>query len=109
VTPGALLACLPLVLFVFRPALVISIVLLFVTGLGFAYMPGFDQKLLAATDEGARGRVLAAYSAGLMGFQGIGFLAWGVVAEFASPRYVIAASAVAALLVVICFRPRQSA
>ncbi len=108
VTPGALLACVPLVLFLFRPGLAPSVLLLFVTGLGFGYMPGFDQKLVAATDETVRGRALAAYSGGLIGFQGVGFLAWGVVAEFASPQYVIAASAVAALLVVICFRPRQS-
>jgi MFS family permease len=109
ITPCALLACVPLVLFLLRPRLVLSIALLFVTGLGFAYMPGFDQKLVTATDESVRGRALAAYSAGLMGFQGIGFLAWGVVAEFATPQDVIAAAATCALAVVICFRPRQSA
>jgi Major Facilitator Superfamily len=106
VTPGALIACAPLVLFLFRPGLVLSVLLLFVAGLGFAYMPGFDQKLVTATEEPVRGRALAAYSAGLMGFQGIGFLAWGVVAEFVSPQYVIVAGAICALAVVVCWRPR---
>lgn len=82
--------------------------ILFAAGLGCAYMPGFDQRLVGATDDQNRGRALAAYTAGLIGFQGIGFLAWGIVAEFASPDYVIAASAVCAALVVVCFRPRQS-
>jgi MFS family permease len=108
VTPGALLACAPLILFLFRPGLAVSVFLLFLSGLGFAYMPGFDQKLVTATEEPVRGRALAAYSAGLMGFQGIGFLAWGVIAEFASPRYVIAAGAICALVVVGLWRPRQS-
>jgi hypothetical protein len=72
-------------------------------------MPGFDQKLVTATDDPMRGRALAAYSAGLMGFQGIGFLLWGIVAEFVSPHYVIAVAAVCAISAVICFRPRQRA
>ncbi|HWB23620.1 MAG TPA: MFS transporter [Gaiellaceae bacterium] len=109
IVPGALLTCLPLLIFLSKPGLPVSIFVLFVTGLGCAYMPGFDQRLVATTDDDNRARALAAYTAGLIGFQGIGFILWGVVAEFASPRYVIAAAALCALLVVINFRPRQSA
>jgi MFS family permease len=109
IVPGALVTCVPLLAFLFEPDLVLSIFLLFVTGLGCAYMPGFDQRLVAATDDQNRGRALAAYTAGLIGFQGVGFILWGVVAEFFSPQYVIAAAALCAVLAVIAFRPRQNA
>jgi MFS family permease len=108
VTPGALLTCAPLLLFLFRPGLAVSVGLLFVAGLGCAYMPGFDQRLVAAAEDQNRGRALAAYTAGLIGFQGVGFIFWGVVAEFVPPQDAIAAAAVSALLVVLCLRPRQS-
>ena len=108
VTPGALLTCIPLVAFLFRPGLVLAILLLFATGLGCAYMPGFDQRLVGAAQEPIRGRALAAYTAGLIGFQGVGFILWGAVAEFVSPEYVIAIAATCAVGVVLCLRPRQA-
>jgi Na+/melibiose symporter-like transporter len=108
VTPGALLTCVPLLVFLFRPGLAVAVVVLFIAGLGCAYMPGFDQRLVGATTEQNRGRALAAYTAGLIGFQGVGFIFWGSVAEFASPQYVIAAAAVCALVAVLALRPRQS-
>ena len=105
VTPGALLTAVPLVLFLYRPGLVPSVVLLFVTGLGCAYMPGFDQRLVSATTDENRGRALAAYTSGLIGLQGVGFIVWGSVAEFMSPQYVIAIAALCGLAVVLAFRP----
>lgn len=75
--PGALLTALPLLAFALRPGLGVAVAVLFVAGLGSVYAPGFDRRLFAATDEQRRGRVLATYTAGLIGFQGVGFAFWG--------------------------------
>jgi hypothetical protein len=40
--------------------------------------------------------------------QGVGFAVWGVVAEFAAPRIVIALSAACGLAVVAVWRPRHT-
>ena len=108
VLPGAVLTCLPLLAFVWQPGLAGAVALLFVAGLGCAYMPGYDQTLLAASDERLRGRTLAAQTAGLMFAQGVGFAVWGLVAEFAAPRLVIALSAACGLAVVAIWRPRHA-
>jgi MFS family permease len=84
------------------------VALLFVAGLGCAYMPGYDQTLLAASDERLRGRTLAAQTAGLMFAQGVGFAVWGLVAEFAAPRFVIVLAAACGLAVVAIWRPRHA-
>jgi MFS family permease len=110
VTPAALLACVPLLLFAPSPGLWVAVVLLFVSGLGSAYAPGFDQQLVAAAheDEG-RGHALALYTAGLLGLQGVGVLVWGLIAEIVAPAYVIPIAAGCGLLVVALLRPRQPA
>jgi hypothetical protein len=88
VVPGAVLTCLPLLAFVWQPGLAGAVALLFVAGLGCAYMPGFDQTLLAASDEGLRGRTLATQTAGLMFAQGVGFAACGLaVVAIWRPRH----------------------
>lgn len=104
VVAGALLTCLPLLLFAVQPGLWAAVVLLFVAGLGCAYMPGYDRRLLAAAPDDLRGRSLAMHSAGLMFAQGVGFVLWGLMAELVSPRYVIAAGAVAGIVVVVRYR-----
>jgi MFS family permease len=108
VTPAALLTCIPLLLFAGSPGLVAAVALLFLCGLGYAYVPGFDQRMLgaAAGDEATRGRALATYTQGLIGLQGLGIAFWGVVAEFAPAKDVIVAAAVCGLVVVALLRPR---
>ena len=59
VLAGALLTCLPLLCFATRPGLPLAVTLLFLAGLGGAYMPGYDQRLLAESTEALRGRALA--------------------------------------------------
>ncbi len=107
VVPGALLTCVPLLAFVWQPGLGVAVALLFVSGLGCAYMPGYDQSLLAVSDDSLRGRTLAAQTAGLMFAQGVGFAVWGVVAEFVAPRYVIALAAACGLAMVVAWWPRR--
>jgi len=107
VLAGALLTCLPLLFFVAEPNLPLAVALLFAAGLGCAYMPGYDQRLLATSTEVLRGRALAAHSAGLMFAQGVGFAVWGLLAELAAPRFVIAIAATAGLVVIVVWRPRS--
>ena len=108
VLPGALLTCLPLLAFLGKPGLAGAVALLFVAGLGNAYTPGYDQTLLATSDERLRGRTLALQTAGLMFSQGVGFAVWGLVAEFAAPRLVIPAAAVCGLVAVAFCYPRTA-
>jgi MFS family permease len=108
VVAGATLTCLPLLVFVGLPGLALVVPLLFVAGLGSAYIPGFDRRLIATGPDDLRGRILATYSAGLMFTQGVGFAFWGLVAEGLAPRYVIAIGGVAGLVVVAVYRPRRA-
>src|SRR4029453_7203281 len=91
---------LPLLCFVARPALLPAVALLVLSGLGWAYSIGLDQRLLEATPQPLRARTLTLAPSGLMLANGLGFAAAGAAAEFASPQAVIVASALAGLLAV---------
>jgi hypothetical protein len=85
-------------------------VLLALSGLGWAYSIGLDQRLLDATPEHLRGRTLSLATSGLMLANGLGFAAAGAAAEFADPQAVVVASSLAGLLVVaLLARPVTSA
>jgi predicted MFS family arabinose efflux permease len=90
----------PLLCFVAHPGLIPAMVLLALSGLGWAYSIGLDQRLLDATPEHLRGRTLSLATSGLMLANGLGFAAAGAAAEFADPQAVIVASSLAGLLVV---------
>jgi predicted MFS family arabinose efflux permease len=91
----------PLLGFVVRPGLIPAVALLVLSGLGWAYSIGLDQRLLEATPEYLRGRTLSLATSGLMLANGLGFAAAGAAAELASPQAVIVASDLAGLLVVM--------
>jgi hypothetical protein len=90
----------PLLCFVAYPGLIPAMVLLALSGLGWAYSIGLDQRLLDATPEHLLGRTLTFATSGLMLANGLGFAAAGAAAEFADPQAVIVASSLAGLLVV---------
>jgi predicted MFS family arabinose efflux permease len=90
----------PLLCFVAEPGLIPAMALLALSGLGWAYSMGLDQRLLDATPEHLRGRTLTLATSGLMLANGLGFAAAGAAAELADPRAVIVASSLAGLLVV---------
>jgi predicted MFS family arabinose efflux permease len=90
----------PLLCFAARPGLIPAMALLVLSGLGWAYSIGLDQRLLDATPEHLRGRTLTLATSGLMLANGLGFAAAGAAAEFVSPRTVIVASSLAGLLTV---------
>jgi predicted MFS family arabinose efflux permease len=90
----------PLLCFVAYPGLIPAMVLLTLSGFGWAYSIGLDQRLLDATPEHLRGRTLSLATAGLMLANGLGFAAAGAAAEFADLQAVIVASSLAGLLIV---------
>jgi hypothetical protein len=90
----------PLLGFAARPGLIPALALLVLSGLGWAYSIGLDQRLLEATPDHLRGRTLSLATSGIMLANGLGFAAAGAAAEFASPQAVIVASGLAGLLVV---------
>jgi hypothetical protein len=71
--------------------------LLVLSGLGWAYSIGLDQRLLEATPQHLRARTLSLAASGLMLANGLGFAAAGAAAEFADPQSVIVASSLAGL------------
>jgi predicted MFS family arabinose efflux permease len=99
--PLAAWTFLPLLCFGTRPGLVPAMALLILSGLGWAYSIGLDQRLLEVTPERLRGRTLSLATSGLMVANGLGFAAAGAAAELASPRTVIVASGLAGLLAVM--------
>jgi predicted MFS family arabinose efflux permease len=90
----------PLLCFAARPGLVPAMALLVLSGLGWAYSIGLDQRLLEATPDHLRGRTLSLATSGLMLANGLGFAAAGAAGELASPQTVIVASGLAGLLAV---------
>lgn len=90
----------PLLCFAARPGLIPAMALLVLSGLGWAYSIGLDQRLLEATPEHLRGRSLTLATSGLMLANGLGFAAAGAAGEFASPQAVIVTSGLAGLLTV---------
>jgi predicted MFS family arabinose efflux permease len=98
--PLATWTLVPLLCFAARPALIPAVTLLALSGLGWAYSIGLDQRLLEATPEHLRGRTLSLATSGLMLANGLGFAAAGAAAEFAAPHTVIVASSLTGLLAV---------
>jgi hypothetical protein len=90
----------PLLCFAARPALLPAMALLALSGLGWSYSIGLDQRLLDATPEHLRGRTLSLTTSGLMVANGLGFAAAGAAAELAAPQAVIVASSLAGLVAV---------
>lgn len=107
---GALagLSLLPLLAFIAVPGFAVALVLLFVSGLGSAYVLGLDGLVLDTAPSELRGRVLSLNTTGLMTLQGLGFGLAGVAGE-ALPLYAVVASAGAlGLVAVLRLSPRTA-
>ncbi|MFF4079764.1 MFS transporter [Streptomyces sp. NPDC001777] len=92
VLPVAALGLLPLLLYAFRPGMVLTLAALVLTGVGAAYIIGLDQWFLDAVPEALRGRAMTLLTAGLMTVQGLGMALAGLAAEFFPVHQVVAAS-----------------
>jgi predicted MFS family arabinose efflux permease len=105
ILPAAILIFVPLLAFSVRPDLPIAIALLFASGLGFSYTPGLDSLLIDAAPLALRNHALATSGAGLMFVQGIGFVVWGLAAQYFPLTAVIPTAAATGMLAVAMLRP----
>jgi MFS family permease len=79
----------------------VFVALLFVSGLGGAWVIPLNVSFVQAVPSAFRGRAFGVAVAGLYGVQGIGVLAAGVAAEGIAPTVVVALSGVAGLVAVL--------
>ena len=77
------------------------VALLFVSGLGGAWLIPLNVSFVQAVPAAYRGRAFGVAVAGLYGVQGIGVLAAGVAAEGIAPSLVVALSGAAGLVAVL--------
>ena len=105
---GALagLTLLPQLAFLAAPGFAAALALLFVSGLGSAYVLGLDGLVLDAAPAELRGRVLSLNTTGLMTLQGLGFGLAGVAGEALPLHAVVAGSAALGLVAVLRLSPR---
>ena len=106
IVPLGLLTFLPLLCLGLRPGAATLLVLLALSGAGYGYALGVDRLLVAAVPERERGRVMTLATAGLMIFQGMGFVVAGALAEVLSPNTVVVLAALAGTAVVLIAGPR---
>ncbi|KUN27300.1 MFS transporter [Streptomyces antibioticus] len=92
--PLVCVTLLPYVGYVLHPGLAVSLLLLFLSGVGSAYTLGLDQWFVRAVPEGLRGRAMTLLTAGLMTIQGVGMALAGVAAEFAGVAWTVAGAGV---------------
>jgi hypothetical protein len=75
--------------------------MLFVSGLGGAWLIPLNVAFVQAVPSAFRGRAFGVAVAGLYGVQGVGVLGAGLVAEGLPPTAVVAVSGAAGLLAVV--------
>jgi MFS family permease len=98
--PAAVLAVVPLLVFAAPIGLVLSTVLLAITGVGSCNSLGRDSLFIDAIPPELRARALAIDGSGLMVVQGIGFALWGGLAEFLPLRTTIAIAGGVGVLII---------
>jgi MFS family permease len=79
----------------------VVVALLFVAGLGGAWLIPLNVSFVQAVPSAFRGRAFGVAVAGLYGIQGIGVLGAGLLAEGLSPTGVVAVSGAAGLVAVV--------
>ena len=106
IVPGALLTCLPLFGFAFRPSLPAAVGLLLLVGLGYCYGLALNRLLLEALPPPMQGRGLAVNQAGLMVAQGLGFALWGGLGELIGLTQAVVVAGACGLVVVLTLATR---
>jgi predicted MFS family arabinose efflux permease len=103
--PMVVLLGAPLPLLLLGPPFPVAVLLLVLSGSGFAYTLGLQRPFVDIVPEAQRGLAFALLSTGLMTLQGVGPLVAGVVAEFTSPAIAIGVTGVATMLAALLARP----
>src|SRR2546423_2616016 len=100
--PLAFAACAVLVLFVWRPGLLVSLLVLFVSGLCTSYQLAANAGFVGATPTGQRSQAFGLAQGGISLSEGVVLIAAGAAADHHSPALVIAVcGAVGAVLAVV--------
>lgn len=102
--PLALLVGVPLLALAFRPPLPVVAVILFLTGVGFAYPLGLQRAFRDSVPERLRGQGFGLNSTGLMGGQGLLPTAFGGVAIFLGPAGAMAIAGGCTVAAMLCLR-----
>lgn len=101
VVPLTLLVGMPLVAVGFRPPLAVTVLALFLTGVGCAYPLGLQRAFLDTVPPRLRGQGFGLNSTGMMAGQGLLPTAFGGVAAAAGPAGAIAMAGGAVVLAVL--------
>ncbi|MFK0246887.1 MFS transporter [Amycolatopsis azurea] len=91
VVPLVLISQLPAVLFFLVPPLPVAVVLVAVSGAGFAFNQGIDPLILRTTTAEHRGRLFTIQVSGLMVVQGAGIALAGLAGTYFRPSLVLCA------------------
>ena len=107
--PLAFAGCAVLVLFAWRPGLLLSLLVLFVSGLCACYQLAANSAFVGATPTGQRGQAFGLAQGGISLGEGVVLIAAGAAADRHSPALVIAVCGVvgAILAVVLALSWRQ--
>jgi predicted MFS family arabinose efflux permease len=104
--PLALLTCLSWVVFVVRPPLAGSVVLMFADGFGVAYVLGLQRPFLDSVPSELRGQAFGLNSTGAMSGQGLAPWGTGGLATILGPAGAMAAAGCAGVASVLAlYRP----
>jgi MFS family permease len=106
VLPLVLLSQLPAVLFLVVPPLPVAVVLVAMSGAGFAFNQGIDPLILSVTDTGQRGRLFTIQTSGLMVAQGVGIALAGLAGTFIRPSVVLCVAGVLGTVAVLLLARR---
>lgn len=112
--PLALLSGVPLLLFVFEPSVVVSVVLLVVAGVCSAFQVQASTTFMRLVPDDHRGQAFGLAQSGLIAVQGIGIAAFGLIGDYiGAPRAIglsgLIGIALAAVLSVGWARARRRA
>jgi MFS family permease len=108
----AIMSCLPLLGFTWRPGLAAACALLVLSGLGSAYQLPANAAFVAAVPADRRGQAFGLVQSGILVFQGVALLAAGALAEHVEPYKVIVVAGALGVVVAVALsatalRPRQ--
>lgn len=96
--PLAVLSMAPLLAFLLRPGLPVSLLLLALSGIGGAFQLPANAAFVAAVPAAVRGRAFALVAAGLYAGQGLAVLLAGVLSSVVAPALVMVGAGVLGLL-----------
>lgn len=99
--PLAVAAALPMLACATSPGLVLSLVLWFLTGLFAAYQVQAAASFVRAIPAGQRGQIMGFVGSGLIAGQGIGIVAFGVVADHLGGAKAVGLAGALALMIAV--------